>query len=233
MTRDPWFLAVKNEHGGQLRAFLITGQLNGDQVQHLAKALEREDPTRRVLPKREAELDAVVRLQWRKQCRDAEALQRSWPQTGRAQRREPSWKSEIREIRATADRMIADMVAGAADLGTATPGAGSSPRGASPVDPNAREPQTVAAVDDDGTRSDAERFTPTPADRNILQSLAEASTTLIQADIEQASGEPIRIVKERLPLLETARLVNRPHGDRKGYAITNAGRDLLAEPPVR
>lgn len=78
-----------------------------------------------------------------------------------------------------------------------------------------------------------ERFTPTPADRNILQALEEATTTLFQADIEQASGEPIRTVKERLPMLEGAGLVNRPHGDRKGYAITNAGRNTLVEPSVR
>lgn len=78
--------------------------------------------------------------------------------------------------------------------------------------------------DDEPGRS--ERFTPTPADRNILQALAEAPTTLIQVEIEQASGEHRR-VKERLPMLEGAGLVDRPHGERKGYAITDAGRQVL------
>ena len=74
-------------------------------------------------------------------------------------------------------------------------------------------------------------FTPTPADRDILQALAEAPATMVQVDIESASGAPIRTVKDRLRILEDAGLVHRPHGDRKGYALTSRGR--AAAPSVR
>ena len=94
--------------------------------------------------------------------------------------------------------------------------------------------ELTPATDDNGTGSDeADSFVPTPADRNILQALAEATTTLVQVDIEHASGEPIRTVKNRLPILEQAKVVNRPHGPRTGYAITDAGRQMLAQPGVR
>ncbi len=77
--------------------------------------------------------------------------------------------------------------------------------------------------------SEKERFTPTPADRNILQALADATTTLHQVEIETASGEATRTVKERLPILEDAGLAHRPHGPKSGYAITEAGRDSLVQ----
>lgn len=86
-----------------------------------------------------------------------------------------------------------------------------------PVDPYAGELG--------GTESDS--FTPTPADRDILEALAKSTTTLIQADIEQKSGQPISTVKGRLPILEKAGLVDRPHGARKGYAISAKGRAAI------
>ena len=89
----------------------------------------------------------------------------------------------------------------------------------------------TTATDEDGTQSsDAEPFMPTPADRNILQSLAEASATMSQVEIEAASGEPTRTVKDRLPKLEQADLVRRPHGERMGYAISSKGRKVLSLP---
>ena len=123
MTRETWFLAVKNEHGGQRRALLITNQLHGDQVQLLVKALARLFPRWRFLPTPESELDAVDVLEWRQQCRDANARQRVAPVTRTARRSEPASDSEIRTIRATADRIITDIVARAAEQGMATPGA--------------------------------------------------------------------------------------------------------------
>ena len=74
---------------------------------------------------------------------------------------------------------------------------------------------------------EAGAFIPTQGDQHILQALARATMTLIQAQIAEESGEATRTVKKRLPKLEQAGLVNRPHGKRKGYAITDAGRQLL------
>lgn len=76
-------------------------------------------------------------------------------------------------------------------------------------------------------------FVPTKADHNILEALAASATVLHQVDIEMASGEPSRTVKDRMPILETAELVLRPHGPRKGYAITEAGQQLLGPPGAR
>jgi len=67
----------------------------------------------------------------------------------------------------------------------------------------------------------ASAFTPTEADADIMQALAEASTTLNQSDIEAGSGRPRSVVKHRLSVLEDAGLVHRPHGVRKGYALTD------------
>lgn len=68
----------------------------------------------------------------------------------------------------------------------------------------------------------------TPADRNILEALAKAPATMIQVVIVEESGEPLRIVKDRLLKLEQTFLVVRPHGPRRGYAITKEGRNVLA-----
>jgi len=78
-------------------------------------------------------------------------------------------------------------------------------------------------------RSDAGHtgFIPTPAMMNILTALSEAKTTIIQVDIEQASGYPIKTVKSLMPELETLGFVHRPHGKRRGYSITDKGRELL------
>ena len=62
---------------------------------------------------------------------------------------------------------------------------------------------------------------------NIFTALFKAKTTLLQVEIEQASGEPIKTVKSLLPELETLGYVHRPHGSRKGYAITDKGREFL------
>lgn len=70
-------------------------------------------------------------------------------------------------------------------------------------------------------------FIPTPAMANILMALAKAMTTMHQVDIEQASGRPSRIVKDIVPALEKMGYVHRPNGPRKGYAITDKGRELL------
>jgi hypothetical protein len=69
-------------------------------------------------------------------------------------------------------------------------------------------------------------YSPTSADLNILQALAESEATLHQVDIENASGERARMVKDRLRVLERAGLVERPHGERKGYSITPEGRQV-------
>lgn len=82
---------------------------------------------------------------------------------------------------------------------------------------------TTASRPTEGAGKATGRFTPTEADRNILQALAKAKTTTGQVVLEQASGEPIRTVKDRLPVLEDARLVDRPHGPKCGYAITRRG----------
>ena len=72
-----------------------------------------------------------------------------------------------------------------------------------------------------------DRFTPTREDLDILGALAKAPSTLTQIDVETGSGRPLAVVKKRLPILERAGLVNRPHGPRKGYGITTSGRALL------
>lgn len=72
------------------------------------------------------------------------------------------------------------------------------------------------------------RYVNTPADSNILQALAESKTTQHQVDIENSSGERARMVKDRLPVLEKAGLVERLHGVRKGYSITPDGRKLIS-----
>ncbi|MCH8879875.1 MAG: hypothetical protein IID34_08340 [Planctomycetes bacterium] len=70
-------------------------------------------------------------------------------------------------------------------------------------------------------------FTPTIEDLNILGALAEAGETLILTEIAVRSGQSLKVVKKRVPVLEDLRLSDRPHGERKGRAITNAGRELL------
>ena len=150
MTRETWFLAVENKHSGQRRAFLITDQLNEAQVQAVVDALARRFPTERFLTKRESELDAADVLLWRKQCREAEALQRHAPLTRPARMSEPLWKREIRTIRATAEEMIADMVAPA--------GAAIEDAAGSSADSHAGETRPTAASDGTGSTDANEDF---------------------------------------------------------------------------
>lgn len=65
-------------------------------------------------------------------------------------------------------------------------------------------------------------FTPTQTDLEIEQAIREAPSTVYQADIEAASGHALSIVKQRLPILEKAGRVHRPHGPRSGYALTES-----------
>jgi hypothetical protein len=77
----------------------------------------------------------------------------------------------------------------------------------------------------EGTEEPSPRpYTPSDTDRVILMVLAKAPKTLTQVDIEAESRRSLAVVKERLPLLEEADLIDRPHGPRKGYAITSQGR---------
>jgi len=71
-------------------------------------------------------------------------------------------------------------------------------------------------------------FTPTEADLNIMQALAESPNTLTQQDIEAASGEPRSTVAKVMPRLEKAGLVERPHGLNKGYTLTPEGRRQIS-----
>ena len=71
-------------------------------------------------------------------------------------------------------------------------------------------------------------FDPTPADRDIMQALAESPTTLTLAEIEAASGHRLSVVTGRMKVMEGVGLAHRPHGERKGRALTPAGRALLA-----
>lgn len=65
------------------------------------------------------------------------------------------------------------------------------------------------------------------ASQNILESFRDATDLLGQFTIEQRSGHPLSTVKRRLKLLEQLGMVHRPHGQRKGYALTSKGRELL------
>lgn len=71
-------------------------------------------------------------------------------------------------------------------------------------------------------------FTPSPAGQEILEVLAKAQTTLFQVDIESACHVKLRTIKVELPLMEKARLVHRGGFKRKGWAITEAGREVHA-----
>lgn len=72
-------------------------------------------------------------------------------------------------------------------------------------------------------------FTPTPGDLNILQALAEADEPLLPGVIKVRSGESAKVVKSRLPILESASLVARPTGTtRKGRLVTAKGRQLIS-----
>ncbi len=68
----------------------------------------------------------------------------------------------------------------------------------------------------------------TSDDRAILQALADAGTTLPQADIAAAAERDIKTAREHLKRLEAAGLVSRPCGERSGYTITPAGLGLLS-----
>lgn len=73
-------------------------------------------------------------------------------------------------------------------------------------------------------------FTPTESQVNILQALAESHATIHQVDIVARSGHGADMVKTDLAALEAVGFVTRPHGKRKGYALTDAGRAHLAAP---
>jgi len=98
----------------------------------------------------------------------------------------------------------------------------------SPAFLNDRSPSLSRLVGSIEPGNDCMGFTPTPAMANILQAIWKSKTTLIQVDIEQVSGEPIKTIKSLLPELEDRGYVHRPHGERKGYAITDKGLQLLA-----
>lgn len=82
-------------------------------------------------------------------------------------------------------------------------------------------------VDDSDGRVTIERgqvdhvFTPTDTDLDIEQAIREARAAVSQADIEAASGHPLSTIKKRLPILEKAGRVHRPHGPRSGYAVAD------------
>lgn len=72
-------------------------------------------------------------------------------------------------------------------------------------------------------------FAPTKEDLNILQALAEADEPLLPGVIKVRSGESVKTVKTRLPILESAHLVARPTGTtRKGRVVTAKGRQLIS-----
>jgi len=73
-------------------------------------------------------------------------------------------------------------------------------------------------------------FTPTKTDRLILRALAKAGFTLGQDEIEDRSGVSENTLKERLPILEDNKLVDRPNGPKAGYALTKRGIDADALP---
>lgn len=62
-------------------------------------------------------------------------------------------------------------------------------------------------------------FKPTKTDLEILEAIRVAPATVTQGEIEAGSGHPLKTIKARLPILEKAGKVHRPHGPRKGYAI--------------
>lgn len=73
---------------------------------------------------------------------------------------------------------------------------------------------------------------PTPNDLAILTCLSHAKTTLVQEGICAGLNPPRdrKTVGQCLTALEAAGHVSRPHGKRKGYAITDRGRALLPAP---
>jgi DNA-binding MarR family transcriptional regulator len=62
----------------------------------------------------------------------------------------------------------------------------------------------------------------------ILTELAEGSDkTYSQVEIEAATSIPRGTIKDKLPRLESKGLVHRPLGKRKGYQITDKGREVV------
>ena len=82
----------------------------------------------------------------------------------------------------------------------------------------AATPTEIHAPDLD-PRNTAAHFTPTSADLDIEQALRDSPGTMHQADIVAACGHSAKVVKSRMPVLEKAGRVHRPHGKRKGYAM--------------
>lgn len=67
-----------------------------------------------------------------------------------------------------------------------------------------------------------------PDDVRILQALAKAGTTQTQYDLETATGISRRTISPRLAALRERGLTWRPHGERGGEAISDAGRRLVS-----
>ena len=67
----------------------------------------------------------------------------------------------------------------------------------------------------------------TSDDRSILEALADAKTTLPQADISAVAERDIKTIRARLKRLEASGLISRPCGERSGFAITPSGLGLL------
>lgn len=72
----------------------------------------------------------------------------------------------------------------------------------------------------------------TPEDRAILDALAEANTTMQQADIAAAAERDVKTIRERLKRLAAAGLVSRPCGERSGFSVTAAGLGVLNGTPA-
>ena len=70
-------------------------------------------------------------------------------------------------------------------------------------------------------------YTPIEAEMNILKVISDSKIAILQIDIAEKAGYGRKETSIYLQNLEKAKLVNRPHGERKGYALTDEGKKLV------